>query len=95
MTKRKNHNWKELIVEHERSGKSVREYCKGKGIAANLFYVNRKKLQAQEFVEVAVRKVAVEGKPLVLTYRGVRIGIEAGFCKETLEDVLAVIRGME
>jgi hypothetical protein len=95
MTKRKAYNWKEIIPAQERSGKSVHEFCKEKGITANLFYVNRKKLHAQGFVEVEIREAGVKKKPIVLTYQGIRIEIEAGFCKEALREVLAVIGGIE
>lgn len=95
MTKRKVYNWKELISAQERSGKSVREFCKEKGITANLFYVTRKKLHAQKFVEVELRETSIQKKPIILTYRGIRIEIQAGFCKQPLGEVISVVGGME
>jgi len=95
MTKRKRLNWKELVAEHELSGKSVRAFCGEKGIAANSFYVNRKKLKIQDFVQIGVSKEEVRKEPIILTYRGLRIEIKPGFCKKTLHEVLSVVGDVE
>jgi hypothetical protein len=35
----KNDQWRERIAEHERSGMSVRRFCKEQGIAEHLFSI--------------------------------------------------------
>jgi hypothetical protein len=42
MGKKKDINWKQFVAEHQKSGKTVVEFCKEKGIHPNSFYSARK-----------------------------------------------------
>ena len=54
----KQDQWRELIAAHERSGLSVRNFCKELGIAEHLLFYGRKRLRNQEH---PVRFALVEG----------------------------------
>jgi hypothetical protein len=44
----KNDQWRERIAEHERSGMSVKKFCKERGIREHLFFYWRKRLRNQQ-----------------------------------------------
>src|SRR5215813_11123678 len=46
--------WREHIAEQERSGMSVQQFCKEKGITEQSFYVWRKRLGEQEWARFAL-----------------------------------------
>jgi len=95
----KKEQWRGLIAEHERSGISVRRFCKERGIAEHLFFYWRKRLQTdQQPVRFAlVERAAAPTQPtaaeleLVLV-SGERLRIGAGVDAPTLRMVLAALR---
>lgn len=96
----KNDQWREQIAEHERSGMSVRRFCKERGIAEHLFFYWRKRLRKQPqpvrfaLVErgAARQEAATEpGLELVLA-NGERLRIGTGVDATTLRTVLEALR---
>jgi transposase-like protein len=91
--------WREQIAQHERSGLSVPEFCKERGIVEQSFYVWRKRLREQGPMRFAlVEAVPVEREPrmgagleLVLA-RGERLRIGADVDLMLLRRVLEVLR---
>jgi len=55
MVKKSQCNWKEIIKEQEVNGKSIRLYCKEKGLNTTILYINRKKVRESRFVEIEVK----------------------------------------
>lgn len=97
----KNDQWRERIAEHERSGMSVRTFCKERGIADHLFFYWRKRLrnpqQPVRFALVekeAVRQVpATEAALELVLGTGERLRIGTGVDGSTLRTVLEALRG--
>jgi hypothetical protein len=92
--------WSERLAEQERSGMSVRSFCKDHGIAEHVFYYWRKRLRNQSqpvrfaLVERAgapPESSAPAGLELVLT-TGERLRIGAGVDAATLRTVMEVLR---
>jgi hypothetical protein len=92
--------WAERIAEQERSGLSVKQFCKERGYSEYCFYTRRKRLRHKEPVRFALvetraarREPATDvGLELVLpTGERLRIGkqVEAA----TLRMVLEAVRG--
>jgi transposase-like protein len=46
--------WRERIAEHARSGLSIKQFCKERGIAEHAFYAWRKRLRETEPVRFAL-----------------------------------------
>jgi len=90
--------WRAVIQEHPGSGKSVRAFCKEKGVNENLFYGWRRELQLWDgeqaapkgFVELIRRggQVGTAGVSIRLGER-VSIVVERGFDVQTLKAVLS------
>ena len=92
MSKRKKHNWPELIKVQESSGDTVDAFCKERGIHYTSFYKNRKRLKSVNFVEIKVnRKEREPEKAITLKYGKYSVILTLGFCKQTLEDVLSIL----
>jgi transposase-like protein len=96
----KNDQWRERIAEQERSGMSVKKFCKERGIREHLFFYWRKRLrnQQQPVRFALVEKGAVRQAPapeadleLVLA-TGERLRIGAGVNAATLRTVLEALR---
>jgi transposase-like protein len=96
----KNDQWRALIAEHERSGMSVRRFCKERGIAEHLFFYWRKRLRIDQqsvrfaLVERGAAPAVPTGKAeleLVLT-SGERLRIGTGVDATTLRMVLEALR---
>jgi transposase-like protein len=97
----KNDQWRERIAEQERSGMSVRKFCKERGIAEHLFFYWRKRLRTdQQPVRFAlVERGAAPAEPtgkaeleLVLV-SGERLRIGTGVDVTTLRMVVEALRG--
>jgi transposase-like protein len=92
-------HWREQIAQHERSGLSVPQFCKERGIVEQSFYVWRKWLREQEPMRFALvgtgpaeREPRMEaGLELVLA-RGERLRIGSGVDLALLSRVLEVLR---
>ena len=96
----KNDQWRERIAEHERSGMSVRKFCKERGIADHLFFYWRKRLRDQQqpmrFAlvekEAARQAPATEAALELVLGTGERLRIGTGVDAATLRTVLEVLR---
>ena len=95
----KNDQWRERLAEQERSGLSVKQFCKERGLTEYSFYAWRKRLRGQGPVRFAlVERGAVRpgrateaGLELVLA-TGERLRIGAGVDAATLRTVVEVLR---
>ena len=92
--------WRERIAEHERSGMSVRRFCKERGIADHMFFYWRKRLRDQQqpmrFALVereAARQTPATAAELELVLgTGERLRIGTGVDATTLRTVLEALR---
>lgn len=96
----KQDQWRELIASHERSGLSVRRFCKEQGIAEHQLFYWRKRLRNQQqpvrfaLVEGGTAAAGTSAEPeleLVLN-TGERLRIGAGVNGATLRTVLEALR---
>lgn len=91
--------WAERIAAQQRSGISVKQFCKDRGLTEYSFYAWRKRLQESgpvrfALVERSVRRPERTGEPvveLVLT-TGERLRISPGVDITTLRTVLDVLQ---
>ncbi len=92
--------WRERITEQERSGTSVKQFCKERGLTECSFYAWRKRLREQQapvrFALVerqgARRQEAAEQASLELVLAtGARLRISAGVDSATLRTVLEAL----
>jgi transposase-like protein len=86
--------WRQRIAEQERSGISIRSYCKERGLGEHNFYVWRQRLRAEgpvAFALVQSKAVSAEPKMLELVLsEGERLRVP---CEEAaLRLVLRVLR---
>jgi transposase len=96
----KNDQWRERIAAQERSGLSVRRFCKEQGIAEHLLFYWRKRLRNHQepvrfaLVERGAASAGTVSEPaleLVLN-TGERLRISSGVDQKTLGTVLAALR---
>lgn len=91
--------WRERIAEHERSGLSVQQFCKERGVTEQSFYVWRKRLRKQEpmrfaLVETgAARQAAPKAGLELMLVTGERLQIGADADPALLRRVLEALRG--
>jgi hypothetical protein len=95
----KDHQWAERIAEQGRSGLSVKQFCKERGLTEYSFYAWRKRLQHREPVRFALvergaaRQVPATDADLELVLAsGERLRIGNGVKAATLRTVLEVLR---
>lgn len=90
--------WRERIREQGRSGLSVKEFCKERGISAWSFYDWRQRLREAGLVRFAlverapVRQEPVDAPLEVVLLSGERVRIGSGVEAPTLRMVLGVLR---
>lgn len=89
--------WRERIAEHARSGVSIKQFCKDRGIAEHVFYYWRKRLRPAEPVRFALidrtgAACAPEWNLELLLVSGERLRIGAGVDAATLRLVLEALR---
>ena len=91
--------WAERIAAQQRSGSSVKRFCKEQGLTEGSFYAWRKRLQKTEPVRFALvdRRVvwqepATEAALELVMATGERLRIGAGVDAATLRTVLEVLR---
>jgi transposase-like protein len=94
--------WRRLVGRHERSGLSIREFCREHGQRETAFYFWRRELARREAVRPApatflpVQVAAEDATPaggrieIVLT-GGPRVHVVAPVDRQALADVLAVL----
>jgi hypothetical protein len=91
--------WAERIAAQQRSGASVKQFCKNQGLTEYSFYAWRKRLQKKEPVRFAVvdrgaarQESATEAALELVLTTGERLRIGAGVDATTLRLVLEVLR---
>ena len=87
---RRRGDWPEIIAEQPRSGKSVDEYCKSKGIHPNTFYRKRKLYGRSAMVEILPLSNR-ESAAIVVSFGEYSVAIRKGFDAESLKSILRVI----
>jgi hypothetical protein len=91
-------DWRARVSAQERSGISVKQFCKQQGLTEQSFYYWRKRLQTPAsmrfaLVEADPRRGTAEHAPLELVLRtGERLRISAGVDATTLRQVLEALR---
>ena len=90
--------WRERIAEQARSGLSIKQFCKDRGIAEHAFYAWRRRLSGTEPVRFAlVDRAGAAHAPewnLELTLlTGERLRIGDGVDASTLRTVMEALRG--
>ncbi|HEU4376799.1 MAG TPA: transposase [Telluria sp.] len=89
--------WRERIAEHARSGLSIKQFCKDRGVAEHAFYAWRKRLRETGPVRFAlVDRTGAARAPewnleLVLV-SGERLRIGVGVDAATMRTVLEALR---
>ena len=91
--------WAERIAAQQRSGVSVKQFCKAQGLTEYSFYAWRKRLQRKEPVRFAlVDRGAARQEPVaeaaleLMLAAGERLRIGAGVDSATLRTVLEALR---
>ena len=93
--------WRKHVEARERSGQSVREYCRAQGLSESGFYFWKRELKRRDeraasnerapaFAEVRVA-AAQEGLIEIAVAGSRRIHVHPGFDEETLLRVLAAL----
>ena len=92
--------WAERIATQQRSGMSVKQFCKEQGLTAYSFYAWRKRLQENgpvrfALVERSARRQERSAEPVLelVLASGERLRIGAGVDTATLRIVLDALRG--
>jgi len=90
--------WADRIAAQQRSGNSVKQFCKEQGLTECSFYAWRKRLQKREAVRFALvdrgarQEPATEAALELVMVTGERLRIGAGVDAATLRTVLEVLR---
>lgn len=83
--------WRGLFGEQKRSGKTVREFCRIKGVHENVFYRKRKLLSGTgELVRLPVS--LDRGARIEIAIGAVTVGVKNGFAERELVRVLRCVR---
>ena len=91
--------WRERIAEQERSGISVQQFCKEKGVTEQSFYAWRKRPRKQEAARFALvetppaRQHAPRTELELVLVTGERLRIGADVDPSLLRRVLEALRG--
>jgi len=98
-TTSKDDQWRERIAEQGRSGLSVKQFCKERGLTEYSFYAWRKRLRKKAPVRFALvergaarQEPATEAGLELLLASGERLRIGAGVDGATLRTVLEALR---
>jgi len=91
--------WRERIAEHERSGMSVQQFCKERGVTEQSFYVWRKRLRKQAPTRFALVETGAAGQTarkaglelVLVTGERLQIGVDVD--ATLLRRVLETLRG--
>ena len=92
--KERRERWRQLVAQQERSGQSVRAFCRQQKTSEYSFYQWRKRLSEQvpvKFALVEANHVAVVAVEVTLA-TGERLRIAPGVDAATLRAVLGVLR---
>ncbi len=95
----KTDQWRERIAEQERSGVSVRLFCRERGLTEYSFYAWRRRLRQQDPVRFALvergparQESAIDANLELLLATGDRLRISAGVDAATLRTVIDALR---
>jgi len=95
----KTEEWAERIAAQQRSGNSVKQFCKEQGLTEGSFHAWRKRLQKREPVRFALvdrggtrQEPATEAALELVMATGERLRIGAGVDATTLRTVLEAVR---
>ena len=95
----KDDQWRERIAEQERSGLSVRQFCKEQGFSEYSFYAWRKRLRKKEPVHFALvdrgavrQETVAEASLELVLVTGERLRIGTGVDSTMLRTVLEALR---
>jgi len=95
----KSDEWAERIAAQQRSGITVRQFCKEQGLTEYSFYAWRKRLQKKEPIRFALvdrgaarQELATEAALELVMTTGERLRIGAGVNAAMLRTVLEVLR---
>ena len=93
----KDDQWRDRIAEQERSGLSVKQFCKERGVSEYSFYTWRKRLAKKEPVRFALVDREAAGQEAataleLLLRSGERLRIGSGVDAATLRTVLEALR---
>ena len=95
----KDEQWRQRIAEQERSGLSVKQFCKERGFTEYSFYSWRKRLRKKEPVRFALvdrqpapQETGTEVHLELVLAGGERLRIGAGVDATTLRTVLEALR---
>jgi hypothetical protein len=93
----KDDQWRDRIAEQERSGLSVKQFCKERGVSEYSFYTWRKRLAKKEPVRFAlVNREAAGQEPAtaleLVLMSGERLRIGNGVNAATLRTVVEALR---
>ena len=90
--------WRQRIAEQRRSGMSVKEFCKQRGLTDFSFYTWRKRLRKEEPIRFALvgqeavgKATAAETTLELILVNGVRLRIGSGVDGTTLRMVLEAL----
>ena len=93
--------WRRLVFEQARSGKSVAEFCRKRGLHSSYFWVWKKRLResaATRFLEVQVTErapIARDSRMEIRLRNGRSIVVEQGFDAEQVRALVAVAEAAE
>ena len=83
--------WRMLLSEQERSGMNAKNFCREKGICANVYYRKKKSLSVEGgWVKLPIK--LEKGASIEITIRNVTIGVAAGFAEHDLVRVVRCVR---
>lgn len=92
--------WRERMAEQARSGLSIKQFCKERGVTTWSFYDWRKRLRESGTVRFALverrpaeRERATEAQLELILPGGARMHIRSGVDGATLRTVLEALRG--
>jgi len=73
--------WQRLVSEQSRSGQTVSEFCRDRGLRESLFYDWKKRIresEAAKLVEVKLKEPSEQRKPLPERYPAIEIRLGNG-----------------
>jgi len=85
--------WRQIVARQEKSGLSVKAFCRQESLCAHTLYFWRRKLGPSQSPSFAVVNVTAPSAPLeVILAGGDRLQIPAGMDAGTLRTVVAILR---
>jgi hypothetical protein len=83
--------WRMLFGEQERSGMNAKNFCREKGVCANVYYRKKKSLSGEGgLVKMPIK--LEKGAAIEISMGSVTIGLRSGFVEQELVRVLRCVR---